>query len=107
MIGRHCAFCRADLRCRCPLHSVPHLTPSAALDARLVRDPEIMGGEAVFRGTRVPLRVVLATLAEGKSVEEVVADFPTITADDVRAVIAFAAASAEDDLPVRAVPTRA
>ena len=36
--------------------------------------------------------------------EEILADFPTLTADDVRAVIAFAAASAEEDLPVSETP---
>jgi len=78
---------------------------SAHLGERIVRDSAIMGGEAVIRGTRVPLRTVLATLAEGATPEQVLADFPTLTAEDVRAVIAFAAASAEEDLPVPALPT--
>lgn len=65
-----------------------------------------MGGEAVLRGTRVPLRTILATLAEGQSVDAVVEAFPTVTREDVLAVIAFAAASAEEDLPVLPVPTR-
>ena len=66
---------------------------------RLARDPTVCGGEAVFRGTRVPLRTILASLAEGASIEEILADFPSLTDDDVRATIAFAAASAADDLP--------
>jgi len=78
----------------------------AQLKERIVRDPAVMGGEAVIGGTRVLLRTVLATLAEGATAEEVLADFPTLTADDVRAVIAFAAASAEEDLPVPALPSR-
>jgi len=57
-----------------------------------------------MKGTRVPLRTVLASLAEGGSIEEVLADFPTLTEEGVRAAIAFAAASATDDLPVRALP---
>src|SRR5947209_5994563 len=77
----------------------------AHLEDRIVRDPAVMGGEAVIRGTRVPLRTVLATLAEGATTEQVLADFPTLTAADVRAFIAFAAASAEEDLPVPALPT--
>jgi uncharacterized protein (DUF433 family) len=48
---------------------------------------------------------VLASLAEGAGVEEIVADFSTVSAEQVRAVIAFAAASAEEDLPVPGVPT--
>jgi uncharacterized protein (DUF433 family) len=59
----------------------------------------------VIKGTRVPVRTILATLAEGASVEEIVEDFPTLSEADVRAVIAFAAASAEEDLPIPQVPT--
>ncbi len=50
------------------------------------------------------LRTVLASLADGASAEEILADFPSIKADDVQAAIAFAAASAEEDLPVPVVP---
>lgn len=69
-----------------------------------IRDPHICGGETVVKGTRVTLRTVLASLAEGASVEEIVADFPSLSEADVRAAIAFAAASAEEDLPVPGVP---
>jgi uncharacterized protein (DUF433 family) len=68
------------------------------------RRPDICGGQPIIRGTRVPLRTVLASLAEGASIEEIVADFPTVSAEQVRAVIAFAAASAEEDLPVPGIP---
>jgi uncharacterized protein (DUF433 family) len=74
------------------------------LHERIVRDPQICGGEPVFRGTRVTLRTVLASLADGDSVEEILADFPSLKADDIRAAISFAAASAEEDLPVPASP---
>jgi uncharacterized protein (DUF433 family) len=46
------------------------------------------------------LRTVLASLAEGAAIDEIVRDFPTLTEDDVRAAIAFAAASAQEDLPL-------
>jgi uncharacterized protein (DUF433 family) len=68
------------------------------------RDPNICGGEPVIRGTRVLLRTILASLAVGNSDEEILEDFPSMNHDDLRAVIAFAAASAQDDLPVPAVP---
>jgi len=70
----------------------------------IIRDPKICGGEPVFQGTRVTLRTVLASLAAGDSPEAILADFPSITLDDVRAAIAFAAASAEEDLPTPATP---
>jgi len=70
----------------------------------IVRDPRICGGEPVINGTRVTLRTVLASLAEGATTEEMLRDFPTLTEGNIRAVIAYAAASAEEDLPVTAIP---
>ena len=58
----------------------------------------------VLRGTRVPLRTVPASLADGDTVEQVLASFPTLTGGQVQAVVSFAAASAEDDVPLPAVP---
>ena len=73
----------------------------------IVRDPGICGGEPVVKGTRVTVRTVLASLAEGMSIAEIVKDFPTLDETAVRAVIAFAAASAEEDLPVPPAPSHA
>ena len=67
---------------------------------RIERDPRVAGGQAVIKGTRVTLRTVLASLAEGATIEDILEDFPTLTDVDVRAVIAFAAASGQEDLPV-------
>lgn len=69
-----------------------------------IRDAQICGGEAVIKGTRVTLRTVLASLAEGDTPEEIIRDFPTLTMQDIRAAIAFAAASAEEDLPQPPLP---
>lgn len=73
----------------------------------IVRDAAICAGEPVVKGTRVTVRTVLASLAEGMSVAEIVKDFPTLDEDAVRAVIAFAAASAEEDLPIPPAPSHA
>jgi len=71
------------------------------------RRQEICGGELVIKGTRVTVRTLLASLAEGAAVEEILLDFPTVSAESLRAVIAFAASSAEEDLPVPPVPVAA
>jgi uncharacterized protein (DUF433 family) len=71
---------------------------------RIVRDPAICGGEAVFAGTRVPLRTVLASLAQGDSSEEILAAFPSLKPEDIHAAIAFAAASAAEDMPTAETP---
>jgi uncharacterized protein (DUF433 family) len=68
------------------------------------RRTDLCGGELVVKGTRVPVRTLLASLAEGATETEILADFPTVTPVGVRAVIAFAAAAAADDLPVAPAP---
>jgi len=78
----------------------------AEYERRITRDPKVCGGEPVIRGTRVTLRTVLASLAEGATIEEILRDFPTLAPEDARAVIAFAAASAEEDIPVPAIPSK-
>jgi uncharacterized protein (DUF433 family) len=77
---------------------------TTAYETFFERRADVCGGDPVLRGTRVTVRTILASLAEGATVEEILADFPTVSADAVRAVIAFAAASAEEDLPVPAAP---
>jgi uncharacterized protein (DUF433 family) len=67
-------------------------------------DPHVCGGEPVVSGTRVTVRTVLASLAEGMTEEEILSDFPSLSPESVRAVIAFAATSAEEDLPLPAIP---
>jgi uncharacterized protein (DUF433 family) len=73
-------------------------------ETRFETRADVCGGETVIRGTRVTLRTVLASLAEGATIADILVDFPTLSAGDVQAVIAFAAASAEEDLPVPPVP---
>ncbi len=70
----------------------------------IVRDPQICNGEPTIRGTRVTLRTILASLAEGNSEDEILHSFPALRREDVWTVIAFAAASAEEDLPVPELP---
>ena len=68
------------------------------------RDAEICGGEPVIKGTRVTLRTILASLAQGATEAQILRDFPTVNAEALRAVIAFAAASAQEDLPLPDIP---
>jgi uncharacterized protein (DUF433 family) len=67
---------------------------------------DVCGGEIVVKGTRVLVRTLLASLAEGASSDEILADFPTVFPEALRAVIAFAAASAEEDFPLPPIPAR-
>ncbi len=71
----------------------------------IVRDPKICNGQPVIKGTRVTLRTVLASLAAGDGMDQILKSFPSLTREAVTSVISYAAASAEEDLPVPAVPT--
>lgn len=71
---------------------------------RITRNPSICGGEPVIKGTRVTVRTILASLAEGADMRDILSDFPSISEQDVKAVIAFAARSAEEDMPVPSTP---
>ncbi len=70
---------------------------------RIARDPKSCGDEPTIRGTRVTLRSILASLAEGDRPEEIVEAFPSLCLDDIRAAIAFAIENAGDELPERIV----
>jgi hypothetical protein len=54
----------------------------------------------VLRGTRVPLRSVLASLAEGCSFDEILQAFPTLTREQLRDAVAYAASSTLRSLPL-------
>ena len=73
-------------------------------DEVIVRDPGVCGGQAVVKGTRVTIRTILSSLAEGAWIDAILEDFPSLTEQQVRTVIAYAAASAEEDIPVKGQP---
>ena len=54
-------------------------------------EPGKRGGKPCVRGLRITVTDVLEYLAAGMTTEEIVADFPDLTPDDVRACLAFAA----------------
>ena len=45
----------------------------------ITKDPDILGGTPVFRGTRVPFQVLLDYLEAGQTLDEFLEDFPTVT----------------------------
>jgi len=65
---------------------------------------DVCGGETVIRGTCVTLRTRLASLAEGATVDEILADFPSVSAEDVQAVIEITVPRASSI--ARSSPTR-
>ena len=59
---------------------------------RISVNPAVRSGKPCIRGTRITVYDVLEYLAGGMSEDEVLADFPALTRDDIRACLAFAAA---------------
>ncbi len=59
--------------------------------ARIVIDPEIRFGKPCVRDTRITVGDVLSYLASGMSEQQILADFPQLTSEDIRACLAFAA----------------
>ncbi len=56
----------------------------------IVKDPEILGGTPVFRGTRVPFQALLDYLEGGQTLDEFLDDFPTVSKDAAVAALEFA-----------------
>ncbi|HOB80812.1 MAG TPA: DUF433 domain-containing protein [Ornithinibacter sp.] len=71
-------------------------------ESRVTADHRIMGGVPCVRGTRIPVAVIVGLVAQGRTAQEILADYPTLTADDVRAALEFAAAAvSERQVPLR------
>jgi uncharacterized protein (DUF433 family) len=65
---------------------------------RITVDPAVCGGRPTIRGLRVRVKDVLDLLAAGASRDEILADYPYLEADDITAVLEFAAR--QNDHPV-------
>jgi uncharacterized protein (DUF433 family) len=69
----------------------------------LSSSPQVCGGEICATGTRVPVTVILDNLAEGASKEEILASYPSLRLDHIKAALAYAAELAHEE---RLVPIR-
>jgi uncharacterized protein (DUF433 family) len=58
---------------------------------RIVIDPAIHHGKPCVKGTRVPVSVIVGSVAEGHSAERIIESWPQLTAEDIRAALKFAA----------------
>lgn len=62
---------------------------------RIVVDPQVCGGRPIVAGTRVRVADVLGMLAGGAGESEILADFPYLKAEDIRACLSYAAAAVD------------
>ncbi len=61
----------------------------------VVSDPEILRGKPRLKGTRIPVSLVLGFLAAGKTFDEIVAEFPDLTREQIAACLDYARELAE------------
>jgi uncharacterized protein (DUF433 family) len=61
------------------------------LHPRIHADPDVMLGKPCIRGTRITLELILRWLSEGRSFAELLAAYPHLSEDDIKAVLAYAA----------------
>ena len=59
------------------------------MEDRVVIDPAICNGRPVVRGTRITAQTILEFLAAGDSIDDVLAEYPALTRDDVLACLRF------------------
>ena len=72
------------------------------MTSRIAIDHRIMGGVPCVAGTRIPVTTVIGLLGQGSSIEDVLADYPTLRRDDILAALPFAANAVDErELPLR------
>lgn len=70
--------------------------------SRISVDHRIMGGAPVIAGTRIPVATVMGLMANGLGIEDIIADYPQLTDQDIRACLQYAALAVDDrEFPVR------
>lgn len=72
---------------------------------RIEINPQVMLGKPVIRGTRITVEIILKKLAQDIAIDEILADYPRLTREDIQAAIAYAASALSTDevLPLEAV----
>jgi uncharacterized protein (DUF433 family) len=63
---------------------------------RITFNPEVMGGKPCIRGMRVTVGAIVGLVASGKTVDEVLADYPYLERDDILEALSYAAWRAEE-----------
>jgi uncharacterized protein (DUF433 family) len=63
---------------------------------RIAIDPAVHHGDPCIKGTRVPVSVIAASIADGDTPEQLIAFYPQLTVDDIRAALKFAAEAVND-----------
>ncbi|MBC8520900.1 MAG: DUF433 domain-containing protein [Candidatus Syntrophoarchaeum sp.] len=66
----------------------------------ITRDPKIMHGKPVIKGTRIPVYIILNLLADNMMPVEILEEYPDLTIDDILACLEYAAKLAEEEIGI-------
>jgi uncharacterized protein (DUF433 family) len=72
--------------------------------SRISIDPRICHGQACVKGTRIPVHQVVRMLANGDTVEDLLAEYPSLSREDIMACLEYAAELAEEQVIPIQVP---
>ena len=73
---------------------------------RIVANPGILGGKPIVEGTRLSVEHILGLLASGMSHAEIIADYPILTEESIRAVLAYAARAFQNEIVIDDIVSR-
>lgn len=65
--------------------------------SQLTSDPAVCGGQLCAAGTRIPVTVILDSMAEGSTPEEILRSYPSLTKDHLDAALSYAAELAREE----------
>ncbi len=69
---------------------------------RITIDPNVMGGKPCIRGLRIPVALIVRMVAAGKTVKEIIEDYPELEEEDIKQALEFAAwVTTERVIPVK------
>jgi uncharacterized protein (DUF433 family) len=65
---------------------------------RIIIDPNICHGQACVKGTRIPVHQIISMLANGDTIDELLAEYPSLQREDILACLDYAATLAEEQI---------
>jgi uncharacterized protein (DUF433 family) len=68
------------------------------LTGRVTVDPNVCGGQPCIRGTRIYIAIILDSLAEGLTPDQIIQEYPQLKLDDIRGALAYAAELSRENI---------
>jgi uncharacterized protein (DUF433 family) len=77
------------------VESSSHAAGKGEMFARIVSDPETLHGKPRIKGTRIAVYLIVGLIAAGETIPNILEDFPSLTEEDIKAALQYAAKLAE------------